>query len=176
MPFAVRLALKTDLAVLSSVELLAAQRFDSIALIAGLEKRTVPGHQLQDALAEETLWVAVADAHQIVGFLMAERLDDGLHIAEMSVLPSHGRQGIGAALLDAVKGRATRFGLSRVSLTTFASVPWNGPFYSKHGFREMSQSEIGPGLAVRMKQEQALGLEDRVAMCHSDASQETPSK
>lgn len=169
MTFVVRLALPPDVLALESVELAAAQRFDGGTLTGSLQKRTVPLHQLQAAQANGTLWVAVVADPATVGFLLAESLDLDLHVSEMSVIPAHGRQGIGAALMHAVKQHARDSGYERVSLTTFATVPWNGPFYAKQGFREMLNSEIGPGLAAFIEQERALGLENRVAMYYRDA-------
>ena len=169
MTFEVRPAQTQDLRALESVELLAAERFETSAVVAGLKKRTVPPQQLRDAQTEGSLWVAATRDQEVVGFLLAEDLDQGLHISEMSVVPSHGRQGIGAALLHAARRHARESAYTRVTLTTFASVPWNAPFYLKQGFRAMSRSEIGAGLALRIEHERMLGLENRLAMCHSDA-------
>jgi GNAT superfamily N-acetyltransferase len=42
--------------------------------------------------------------------------------------------GIGRRLVAAVCEWASRRGWSRVTLTTFRDVPWNMPFYTRHGF------------------------------------------
>jgi GNAT superfamily N-acetyltransferase len=168
MTFVVRKASIQDIALLEAVELKAAERFNTEKLLASLAKRTVHLSQLQAAQAAGTLWVASAEDYVIVGFLLAEVLDNNLHVSEMSVVPSHGRQGIGSALLDAATTHALTTS-RRVSLTTFATVPWNGPFYAQRGFREMSKGEIGAGLAARLQQEAELGLVSRVAMCRCDA-------
>jgi GNAT superfamily N-acetyltransferase len=165
MAFVVRDALIEDLPALAAVELQAATRFESESVVSGLGKRTVPMQEFEAALEARTLWVATNEDRKVVGFLLAERLDNDLHVSEMSVVPSCGRQGIGAALLEAASRHAHETGSLRLSLTTFAAVPWNGPFYAKHGFREMTESEIGEGLAARMRHEETLGLINRVAMC-----------
>ena len=36
-----------------------------------------------------------------VGFCRLERVDDGVHVGQVSVLPEHGRRGIGSALMEA---------------------------------------------------------------------------
>jgi predicted N-acetyltransferase YhbS len=87
----------------------------------------------------------------------------------MSVLPSFERQGIGAALLRAAARHAVQAGFKGVSLTTFATVPWNAPYYAKQGFRQMAHTEFGPGLAAIIRQEGELGLLNRVAMQQSGA-------
>ena len=33
---------------------------------------------------------------------------------------------------------------ARVTLTTFADVSWNGPWYRKHGFSEVAAEALGP--------------------------------
>jgi GNAT superfamily N-acetyltransferase len=168
MAFSVREASAQDLPALKLVELRAAERFNAETVVAGLAKRTVPIKQLESAQVAGTLWVAATEDEVIVGFLLAEHLDNQLHIEEMSVVPSHGRQGIGAALLEAVKRYAKQTG-RRVTLTTFDFVPWNGPFYAKRGFRVMTGTEVGVGLAARVRKESELGLVNRVVMCSSDA-------
>ena len=169
MAFAVRLASMQDIPALAPVELLAAERFNAEALTANLAKHTVPSTKLQASCRENELWVAESDERRLVGFLLAERLDDDLHITEVSVVPAHGRQGIGAALIKVAVAHMRAAGYKRITLTTFASVPWNGPFYLKQGFRVMETPEIGIGLAARIEQERVLGLIDRVVMCRSEA-------
>jgi len=169
MTFNIRCARVEDLSHLASIERLAASRFDPEALPAALATATVPSTRLQAAQAGGMLWVASAQSRQPVGFLLAEALDGDFHVAEMSVLPAHGRRGIGAALLQTAIEHARASGCKRVTLTTFAAVPWNGPFYAGQGFRVMAADEVGPGLAGRLEQERALGLKDRVAMCRQGA-------
>ena len=169
MNFTVRKAEPQDIPALESVELSAAQRFDRHMLVAGLQRKTVSPQDLQASQAEGLLWVAEAQGKTVVGFLLATRLDADLHISEMSVTPTHGRQGVGAALLRAVRQHAKVSGYARVTLTTFASVPWNAPFYAKNGFREMASTEVGSALLRCIEKERVLGLKDRVAMCASDA-------
>ena len=59
------------------------------------------------------------------------------HLEQLVVDPAHGRQGFGAALLDAVCREVASRGGRRVTLRTFADVPWNAPFYARHGFVEL---------------------------------------
>jgi GNAT superfamily N-acetyltransferase len=166
MTFTIRLAKITDIDVLASIELAAAKRFDANTLDHDLQNTTVPIEQLQYAQAAAMLWVAESSDQVIVGFLSAELLDSNLHISEMSVLPSYGRQGIGAALLSTAKSHASYNGFTRVTLTTFETVPWNAPFYTRHGFREMDSHEIGSNLASLIAREHSLGLKNKVAMSH----------
>ena len=72
-----------------------------------------------------------------VGFAHLLDLDGRAHLEQVSVVPEHGRQGVGAALLEEVCRVAAAGGYPEVTLRTFADVPWNGPFYATHGFIEL---------------------------------------
>ncbi len=51
-----------------------------------------------------------------------------------------------------------------MTLTTFASLPWNAPFYERLGFRRLAGAERGGRLAALLRAEERRGLRDRVAM------------
>src|SRR6185503_4422447 len=55
-------------------------------------------------------------------------------IAEIDVSPSHGRRGIGAALLEHACAWAAESGYPSVVLGTLSDVPWNAPFYARTGW------------------------------------------
>jgi predicted N-acetyltransferase YhbS len=88
------------------------------------------------------------------------------YVEEMDVLPSHGRRGLGACLLRCVCVWAQAQGHTAITLSTFRDVPWNGPFYRKHGFRELQPAEWTAGMrAIREKEAQhGLRVEARVFM------------
>jgi GNAT superfamily N-acetyltransferase len=102
----------------------------------------------------------------IVGSIVVDILDGNAHVEELSVVPTAERRGLGSALLDAVLAYARGHGHPAVTLTTFADVPWNRPWYERRGFAALAPGEEGPELAARMLDEAALGLhpELRVAM------------
>ncbi|WP_323792612.1 GNAT family N-acetyltransferase [Nocardioides sp.] len=94
---------------------------------------------------------------EVVGFAHLTFADDRAHLEQVSVLPSYGRQGIGAALVRAVMSEARGSGHRELSLCTFADVPWNGPFYGTLGFVEVDDLEP---FQVRLREhERALGLD-----------------
>jgi ribosomal protein S18 acetylase RimI-like enzyme len=64
-------------------------------------------------------------------------LDGHWHLEQIAVDPAHGRRGIGAALLEATHGELVARGAREVTLMTYADVPWNGPFYARHGYVEL---------------------------------------
>lgn len=58
------------------------------------------------------------------------------HLEQVSVLPDFGGHGLGTMLLFGVLGEALDRGHSEMTLTAYADVPWNGPWYARHGFVE----------------------------------------
>jgi GNAT superfamily N-acetyltransferase len=114
--------------------------------------------ELREGLAAGLLWVALDPALGVVAFALAQRLAGSLHLAELSVLPSHGRRGLGAALVQRVAGAAGELGCSRLTLSTFTRVPWNGPFYERLGFRTIAAADLEPELLSVRRAEAAAGL------------------
>ena len=101
-----------------------------------------------------------------MGFALFGWVDEAPHLAEMDVLPEHGRRGIGRALVQAAIAWARRQGGGSLSLTTFRDLPWNGPFYASLGFVALAGGELGSGLRAQLEREAEAGLarERRVAM------------
>lgn len=74
---------------------------------------------------------------QVVGFVHVLDLgQDRWHVDQLVVAPEHTRRGHGRALLRAGLARAWARGARRITLMTFADVPFNGPFYASEGFVE----------------------------------------
>jgi GNAT superfamily N-acetyltransferase len=151
-----------ELPLLAQIERRAARLFSLEDLPSALSEDTLPAGMLSDARDAGLLWVA-DDGGLPVGFALAERLDGQLHLAEMDVDPSHARRGIGAALLRQVLAQAARHGCAAVTLTTFAHLPWNAPFYRRHGFQDFAPA-AGSQLAARLRAEAAAGFRNRVAL------------
>ena len=49
-------------------------------------------------------------------------------------------------------------GYPAATLSTFRDVPWNGPFYRNHGFRDLQRAEWTPGMPAIRDQEARHGL------------------
>lgn len=60
--------------------------------------------------------------------------DGHAHLEMLAVRPDHGRRGIGTALVEACCAEAAARGHEELTLTTFATVPWNAPYYLRLGF------------------------------------------
>ena len=61
--------------------------------------------------------------------------------------------------------QAPAAGLPALTLTTFADVPWNAPYYARCGFRILHDAEITPGLRAIRHHEAALGLDRWPRVC-----------
>ncbi len=72
----------------------------------------------------------------IVGFVHVLESGEIAHLEQISVLPEHGRRGYGRRLLEAAMDEARSRGFERLTLRTYADVPWNAPFYAGLGFVE----------------------------------------
>lgn len=141
--YRVRPAEEADLAALPEIERGATGRFAQghAALLAGVRADATSPEDFRHAWRAGLLRVAVDAAGRPVGFALARELAGSLHLDELDVAPEHGRRGVGAALVDAVCDLARERGHERVTLTTFASVPWNAPWYEAQGFRVVDPSD-----------------------------------
>lgn len=157
----IRLAEKADLAGLQTIERAAATLFPD-GRIPDVDD-VMPIDELERAMNSGLLLVATSH-HLVVGFAMALEQDSSLHLAVMAVHPDHGKRGLGQALVLAIIREAARRQHRSVTLTTFADLPWNGPFYRKAGFRVLSDSELSASLRDILAHEESLGMVDRMAM------------
>jgi 4-diphosphocytidyl-2-C-methyl-D-erythritol kinase len=87
------------------------------------------------------VWVACPEDGVPVGMVIASLREGAVYIEELDVLPEHGRRGLGARPLGRVCAWARAQGHPAVTLSTFRDVPWNGPFYRRHGFRDLQPAE-----------------------------------
>ncbi|WP_420081834.1 GNAT family N-acetyltransferase [Streptomyces sp. JL4002] len=111
-------------------------------------------------------WTAVDAADTPVAYLLAERVEEGsLHVEQVSVHPDHARRGIGRSLLEHLARYAVGEGAAALTLTTFAEVPWNAPYYTRCGFRLVEEHELTPGLRRIRAREAAHGLDRWPRVC-----------
>ena len=153
----VRLAASADLGGPSAVEAAADRLFRDRGIL------DLPPPAPADDRARA--WRVLVAGRPVRGFAVLEQLDGAVHLEQLSVDPHHGRRGIGAALLAAAVDEARRSGADRVTLLTYADIPWNGPWYARHGWRETT--ELGPGLRALREREKELDLDRhgrRIAM------------
>ncbi|MDT0421847.1 GNAT family N-acetyltransferase [Streptomyces evansiae] len=104
-------------------------------------------------------WVCTLPDDTPVAYLIAERVDGGLHIEQVSVDPSHAHQGLGRTLIAHATTHARTEGAKALTLTTFTEVPWNAPYYERLGFEEIPPAALPPGLRKIRAEEAAAGLD-----------------
>ena len=112
----------------------------------------------RDWLAERIVFVAADRLGRPVGFTVAAEapMKEGggvYYLHMLSVDPTHGRRGIGAALLEANVSRARWAYHNAIALSTFRTVPFNAPFYARHGFIEVDVDAVDPQLREQFGQE-----------------------
>lgn len=160
--YQVRPAAAKDVALLPAIELAAArlflERLTALRLTQGMLESTNSPADFAHAQKAGRLWVAVTEQDEPVGFALLGEIDGVIHLEELDVHPAHGRRGIGAALLQQVCAWAETAAYPGVTLATFRAVPWNAPFYARHGFRELRPEEMTPGLVGLRQGEQRRGL------------------
>lgn len=140
--YAIRPARGNEVGVLQNIDLASATLFRGTGLIdfgpLGEPSDPIPEDRLRKGFGEGLIWVAVDDhEEELVGFALCSDRGEDLYLDQLSVLPSHGRKGIGTRLVRRAILEAETRAYRRLSLSTFRKVPWNGPFYRKLGFREV---------------------------------------
>jgi GNAT superfamily N-acetyltransferase len=150
-PGPVRPARPDELALLGEIEVEAGRRFDEVGI--ELEAAPVAGR------GEVPLAVFVA-GEPPVGFLWLTLVCGHPHVEEVAVRTEAGRNGLGRALVEAACRWASEAGYERVTLCTFADVPWNGPFYRSAGFEELAPEQWCDELVAVRDQERRNGLDD----------------
>lgn len=159
----VRLAPRAHAALFPAIERSAGEAFRAIPDLAWIADHVVsPAEDYLPMIAAGTVWEAV-EGETPVGVLLGEITGDTLHVWELSVLLSHQKQGLGRRLMAAAADHARVKGLAAVTLTTFRSVPWNGPFYAGLGYKELTPP-LPEDLQRLVDAETARGMTDRCAM------------
>lgn len=162
--YRIQLAREADLPRLAGVERAAARQFPGRLIPPAQRAGVVPLAVLREAWNEGRLWVALSPAGLPVGFAVAGTCDGDAFLIELDVHPAHQCLGLGRALVARVAQWARTAGYAALALTTFASLPWNAPFYARLGFQALVPGACGPALAERLAAEARLGLRERVAM------------
>ena len=166
MPTRIRTPRTDELERLRDIEWAAGAIFADIgfAEVAADEPASVA--TLAGYAADGRAWVITEeDDDEPLGYAVVDIVDGLAHLEQLSVLPDHGRRGLGAALLERVEHWAAENGKPAVTLTTFTDVPWNAPFYAKHGYRVMTDAEIGPELDAIRAHEAEHGLDPELRVC-----------
>ena len=150
----VRLATADDLPLLAEIEGEADQLFTSVFGDVDWDPPTDGERRAQE------LGFLLVAGDPAVGFahvIFLEAPDRAAHLEQICVRPARMGQGIGTELLEAACAHAHEAGYAALTLSTFAEVPWNAPFYAARGFAEVT--EALPYLQRLQVREQGMGLD-----------------
>ena len=151
----------SDLHTLAHIERVAAQMFPPDRLPD--TNATVPLEWLQTGLQQNLLWIAKCHS-KVVAFALAAQHPFHLHLVEISVHSDFARQGIGRALVERMKQETVHRGLRGLTLTTFADIAWNGPWYRRLQFKTLTPANMPEHLKQAIEEEREAGMQHRIGM------------
>jgi GNAT superfamily N-acetyltransferase len=166
-PIAIRGAVPGDAPTLREIELLAGARFRDVGMESIADAEPASVDTLVAYAQADRSWVALDGNGHPVGYVIADVVDGNAHIEQISVRPDHQGTGVGRALIHRVREWAEATGSTAITLSTFITVPWNGPLYAHLGFVPIPEIELGPELRAVREAETRHGLDPtaRVCMC-----------
>jgi GNAT superfamily N-acetyltransferase len=145
----VRAVARSELAGLPEID----ERADAVFRAAGY--RLPPMAFPVDALAAAAAVFVVG--RPPIGFVWIDEVDEVAHVREIAVIPKWMGQGVGGRLLERACEWAAGHSYPAITLTTYADVPWNGPWYARRGFVE--SDDLTPQLAAIRAHEEQAGLD-----------------
>ena len=151
-----------------AIEQAAAAMFSEDDLPVELRYQVTDASLVVEAQRNGRLWSALDENENVVGFALLRMVGGYAHLEEMGVHPDHARQGIGTRLLGTVIDWAKDGGYSGVTLITFQHLPWNAPFYKRHGFVQVDEQGDFTCLRDLIREESCAGVDPtrRVAMIY----------
>ena len=157
-PYRIRLARRDEAGRLREIEDEAGTLFAGLGLVDASLDASFPSDVMARLIDLRHVWVACLEDDRPVGMMIVSVREGAAYIEEMDVLPGHGRRGLGARLLAHVGAWTQSQGHTAVTLSTFRDVPWNGPFYRRHGFRDLDPAEWTPDMLAIRENEARHGL------------------
>jgi GNAT superfamily N-acetyltransferase len=155
----IRAARPDDLPELVDVEIAAGLAFRGIGMAAVADDDPGTVAELAGFADDGRAWVFADAADRPVAYLLVDVVDGDAHIEQVSVRPEHARRGIGRQLIEVAREWAVAHGLPALSLTTYAEVPWNGPYYARLGFEVVPPERVTGGMRAIRVAEAARGLD-----------------
>lgn len=155
----IRLASADDLPLLQKLEQAAGAPFILLGMNAVAHDDPPSLAILDTYQCHGRAWVSTDGGDHPMAYLLVDVVVDAAHVQQVSVHPRHAGHRLGSALLDTAETWAAQHYLESLTLTTFAEVPWNAPYYRRLGFQVLTEHELGEGLRRIRQQEAALGLD-----------------
>ena len=154
-----RRADRCDLPRLQDVERAAGAAFRDVGMAAVADDEPPPLEDLAAYADRGRAWVVTDADDEPIAYLLLDVVDGAAHVEQVSVHPAHARRGVGRRLLDAAAAEALAQGFDALTLTTFAEVPWNAPYYARLGFAVVPEDRLGPELRRLRRHERERGLD-----------------
>ncbi|MBM7173102.1 GNAT family N-acetyltransferase [Streptomyces sp. G44] len=173
----IRPATAAELPALQDIERAAGEAFRALGMDAVADDEPPTIAELERFRRVGGAWVAADETGAPLAYLLSEPLYEATtatatatasrceHIEQITVHPRAARRGIGRALIDHLADRTLAQGGTALTLTTFADVPWNAPYYARIGFRPLTEAELTPALRRIRAQEAELGLDRWPRLC-----------
>ena len=151
--------------VLREIERQAGRRFHEVGRPDVADAKPLSCEALAAYAQEGRSWVAVDGRDVPLGYVLVDLVDGQSHLEQLSVRPDRQGIGLGRALVAHVCAWTRQRGMTAVTLTTFAHVPWNQPLYEHLGFVVLDRRSIGPGLDAIVLEEARHGLDPARRVC-----------
>lgn len=170
----IRSAAARELPLLQDIERAAGAAFRALGMAEIADDPPPATELLERHRGTGRLWVTADPMDRPVAYLMGEPVDGAFHVEQVSVHPAAARRGVGRTLLAYAADRAHEEALAGLTLTTFAEVPWNAPYYTRLGFRVLYEDRLTPGLRAIRADEARLGLDRWPRVCMRRDGRGTP--
>src|SRR5918997_3435051 len=112
----IRVARSDDLPALRELERVAGAPFRDLGMAAVADDEPPSIADLAGFQRDGRAWVVADGADHPVAYILVAVVDGNAHVEQLSVPPSHARQGLGRALLDATAAWADERGLAALTL------------------------------------------------------------
>jgi ribosomal protein S18 acetylase RimI-like enzyme len=172
----IRAARPEDLAALQDVERAAGTPFRDVGMDMIADDDPPSVEELATYQESGRAWVFTDEQDRPVAYLLVQAVDGYAHVEQVSVRPEFARRGIGRQLIDVAEKWAASSGLRGLTLTTYAEVPWNAPYYERLGFRVIADDDLTSGLRHIRDDEKAKGLDAWPRVTMRRASNEARSR
>lgn len=171
----IRPAAPADLPLLQDIERAAGESFRALGMPEIADDEPPALDLLERFRKAGHAWVTEAERNEragthdgtghLVAYLIGEPVDGAFHLEQVSVHPDAAHRGLGRTLIAYAADRAREQDLTGLTLTTFAEVPWNAPYYERIGFRVLTEPELTPGLRKIRAAETEHGLDRWPRVC-----------
>ncbi|CAM5660186.1 GCN5 family N-acetyltransferase [Streptomyces spiroverticillatus] len=159
---AIRLALAAELPPLQDIERAAGEPFRDLGMTEIADDDPPALDLLTTYQLDDRAWVFTDSDGTPGAYLIWQEVDGAAHIDQVSVHPRLARRGAGRALISHL---AQESGHAALTLTTFAQVPWNAPYYTRLGFHTLSDAQLTDGLREIVAEESSMGLDRWPRVC-----------